>query len=148
MLIFWIEPEALDLPDARLVDAVDCFTNGWYRRMILSSSAAVEALLLSIVRFEMKRVANDDTVEGFLRDAATYAHQLGILVPYIATQHSFPLLPPSVVTSLRRMRELRNAIAHGRGTERPTHDDACNLLANALVATRYLSSLAQILLPQ
>lgn len=136
--VLWAPRDADDIGRQNLVSALDAFSNGRFRDAIVPANVAVEHTLSRVVDayFEWIGIGRKRR-DHFLRDAATFSHQLNILAPAIAHHLSAPRLPQHVLALLNRLRDLRNDTAHGNTATEFTREDLADCMAAAVVGFRY-----------
>ncbi len=75
----------------------------------------------------------------FLQDAATYGHQLNVLLPSFGDLTDSVPLRDDMRGHLNRLRDLRNALAHGKITTASIDiNQAAESLCAAVFGVRYL----------
>jgi len=143
--VLWAVHDADDVGRRLLFHAMESFTNGRDRDAIVPANVAVESTLTRVVEnyFEWIGVAKDRR-RSFLRDAATFSHQLNVLSPAIARHLVAPELPLHVRGSLNRLRDLRNDAAHA-GFHDLDRSELGTCLAAAIVGFRYARMLGEYL---
>ncbi len=84
--------------------------------------------------------------QQFLDSEATYGSQLSVLLPVAAATAGLPPVPDRARAALRRLRNLRNGVAHG-GLQAATVSDSdiAECLAAAAVGVVYCESLLAVL---
>lgn len=139
VLVTWVPHSQLDESWGNLVDAFEAYAAGSYHSAVVPANVAVEAAL-SVFLFEyLARYAGRDRVKRFLEDAATYSHQLNVLLPFVSALGGVPELPHHIRGLLNRLRELRNQIAHnGKLETLLSQGEAAELLCSALFGFRYV----------
>ncbi len=139
VMVSWVPHLQLDASWRNLVDAFEAYASGSYHLAVMPANVAVEAAL-SVFLFEyLNRYVAGDSVKRFLDEAATYSHQLNVVLPLIAALCRTPDLPNHIRGLLNRLRRLRNQIAHD-GALDPSLSaaDAAELLCAALFGFRYV----------
>ena len=139
VLVTWVPHSQLDVSWGNLVDAFEAYAAGNYHSAVVPANVAVEAAL-SVFLFEyLARHAARDRVKRFLDDAATYSHQLNVLLPLVSALGGAPEIPDHIRGLLNRLRDLRNEIAHHGKLETPlSQGEAAELLCSALFGFRYV----------
>ncbi|GMV12827.1 MAG: hypothetical protein AMXMBFR56_10510 [Polyangiaceae bacterium] len=137
--VTWIKTEEDEAAVSHLVSAAVSYSDADYRSMVLAANIAAETSITRAVAAAVGRYANKDTTRAFLADAATYSHQLKVLLPMIADLFSAPQLPKHIRQRLDALRRLRNEIAHeGKEKRGPiTQADAGNGLTAAIFGEHY-----------
>lgn len=139
VMVTWVPHSHLDESWANLVEAFEAYATGNFQSAIVPANVAVEAAL-SIFLFEyMSRYAGHDRVKRFLVDAATYSHQLNVVLPLVSALGSLPQLPGHIRGLLNRLRDFRNQMAHDGKLEGPlAPNETAELLCAALFGFRYV----------
>lgn len=139
VLVSWVPHSQLDASWGSLVDAFEAYASGTYHSTVVPANVAVEAAL-SVFLFEyLGRYAASDSVKRFLDDAATYSHQLNVVLPLVSAQGGAPGLPDHIRGHLNRLRRLRNQIAHdGKPETSLSQAETAELLCAALFGFRYV----------
>lgn len=137
--VSWIHPT----PDASswqaLADAFESFHLGDYQGSIIPANVAVESMVRRLVSRVISQFSSRERVDSFLDNAATYSHQLNILLPVIAGLHKAEQLPTHIRGSLNRLRNIRNSVGHGRSaTEKLDKKSMSQFLCAALFAFHYV----------
>jgi hypothetical protein len=142
VLITWIPHGESDDAWQNLSDAFDAYIADKYNAVIVPANVAVESSLLSLMTTYLDAAASRKRVDEFLTSAATYGHQLNVLLPVFAQLKNYPPLPAQIVGLLNRLRGLRNDLAHGGATEKPlAKSEVADLLAAAVFGFHYLRHL-------
>jgi hypothetical protein len=144
--VSWVHGTADDESWQSLVDAFEAHCNEAYPSMVVPANVAVEATLSRLMTVYLEKFISKKTVEDFLDNAATYSHQLNVMLPLVASINSLPLLPDHIKGSLNRLRKLRNQLAH-RGTLEKALDSkaSAELLCSALFGLQYIRHLKSLL---
>jgi hypothetical protein len=143
--VFWAVHDADDVGRQLLVHALESVTNHRSRDAIVPANVAVESTLTRVVEDYVEWIGvGKDRRRSFLRDAATFSHQLNVLSPAIARHLSAPALPAHVRGALNRLRELRNDAAHA-GVRELDRTELGTCLAAAIVGFRYARLLGECL---
>ncbi|MDR6469566.1 hypothetical protein J2777_003294 [Paraburkholderia graminis] len=126
-----------------LVSAFEAYVDEKYRAAIVPANVAVEATLSAFMYdFLVHQGVGGKRADSFLSDAATYSHQLNVLLPLITGLTGLPKLSDSIRGRLNALRGLRNEVAHHGHTEKPlTKDTVAELLTAALFGLRYVQLL-------
>lgn len=139
VLVSWVPHSQLDTSWGNLVDAFEAYASGSYDSAVVPANVAVEAAL-SVFLFEyFSQYAAGDSVKHFLDDAATYSHQLNVVLPLVSALGGAPELPDHIRGLLNRLRRLRNQIAHdGKLETSLSQAETAELLCSALFGFRYV----------
>lgn len=115
-------------------------------KAILPANVAVEYGLNALVFRLLTENVSKTNVEHFLRDSATYGHQLNVLMPALTALKQIRPMPDHIRGHLNRLRKLRNQIAHsGRFSDGDVPDDIPVLLCAALFGYHYIGLVGRIL---
>jgi hypothetical protein len=147
--VSWVPHSPLDASWENLVTAFEAYVAADYAAAIVPANVAVEAALSVFLFDYLARYKISGThIKPFLDDAATYGHQLNVLLPLVAEWSGAPRLPDHIRGALNRLRGLRNDIAHrGRPDVPLIQAEAAELLCAALFGFRYVG-LVQSRIPQ
>lgn len=144
----WLPPGEPDVARTLLVEAFDAFTapgNETLARFVIPANTAVEVAVGSIMTSWLRASASAARVRGFLNDAATYSHQLNVLLPAMVSALGGPQLPGDIRAALNRLRGLRNDIAHSGTFKKPiTRAEAAECLCAAFFGVEYLRMIEQL----
>ncbi len=111
-----------------------------YQSTILPANVAVESTLSRLLTDFLENTVSKKRAEDFLTNAATYSHQLNVLLPALVKNTSVPLLPDEIRGKLNRLRELRHEMAHkGFIDQILTKDETAECLCAALFGFHYLN---------
>lgn len=153
LFVTWIPKLYDDYSWRSLTDAFHAYISGNYTSVIVPANVTVETLLHRLVSAYLEFIANKsktkrERVKSFLQDAATYSHQLNIVLPSILNLTDIPQLPEHVISKLNTLRNRRNNIAHqGRLSGDFSKKEAAEMLTTALFAFYYLKFIASRLIP-
>jgi hypothetical protein len=143
VLVSWVPSTADDESWDSLVGATESYSHERYSSMVVPANVAVESSLSRYLNRYLVRFASKDRVENFLDSAATYSHQLNVLLPMIAKLHEVAAMPAAVLSALNRLRKLRNDLAHAGVTPAPLDQkSAAELLCGALFGFHYVKYLS------
>lgn len=125
-------------PARSLVEAASQYAAGRYDALLVPANAAVEVTVARAVDIALQSFVGTDAREHFLDDAATYSHQLNVMMPLLAHVASAPLLRDDLRGQLNRLRKLRNQMAHDGELATPIgKTDAARLLTAAVFGSHY-----------
>jgi len=138
--VTWVPSSDSDFAWNNLVSAFDAFADQDYVGVVIPANVAVENRLFYLMNEELGQTCSAEQRENFLTDAATYSHQLNVLLPYIATIRGFSRMDDQLRGNLNRLRTLRNQIGHQGRTKKPfTGEDCAVALASAVFGFRYVN---------
>jgi hypothetical protein len=144
VMVTWVPQADADEGWQSLFDAFEAFVAGKYASMIVPANVAVESSLLHLMTSYVDHFVGKKQTENFLSNAATYSHQLNVLLPMFAQLNGLPRLPTHIVGTLNRLRGIRNNLAHEGVTDAELDKkSASELLCGALFAFHYVRYLAQ-----
>lgn len=139
VMITWVPHGAADHSWQSLFDAFEEFVAGRYASIVVPANVAVESSLFPVLTRLIDQFVGKKRTDEFLSSAATYSHQLNVVLPLIVELRGLPRLPKHITGLLNRLRSLRNELAHSGGTRTPLdRKDAAQLLAAALFGFHYV----------
>lgn len=142
--VLWAPHDNDDVGRLNLVNALDAFANQRVRDAIIPANVAVERTLGRVVDDYLEWVGvSKKRRQSFLRDAATFSHQLNVLSPVIAAHLAVAPLSDEFRRHLNRLRELRNGSAHGGIPLDATHEEVADCMAAAVVGFGYARMLGE-----
>jgi hypothetical protein len=146
----WLTPDQADIDWENLVSAFESYSLKHYQAALVPANTAVEARLAKLINAAMKpRVPSSKKLGDFLQGAATYSHQLNILLPLLVDLAGAPKLSNPIRGQLNKLRRLRNAFSHEGRLEHPLGDgEAAELMCSSLFAFEYLRLVAPLLVPK
>jgi len=135
----WVPGASADESWQGMAAAFQAYSQQRYASMIIPANTAVESCLSGLLSSRVPSLVSYKRSDDLPAAAASYAHQLHILLPLIAHHNGIPQLPPSVPGALDKLRALRIDTAHG-GTASSALDAraAAELLGGALFGFHYL----------
>lgn len=137
----WVENYMENSFWQNLIEAVEAFSIGKLSSAVVPANVAVESKLTPIILKYFESMISKKRAEDFLSQAATYSHQLNILLPLIAKIHNFPKLPDFIRGHLNSLRGLRNEIAHQGKLQSVNEKTIAELLCSATFGLTYLNLL-------
>ena len=138
--VTWIRPPDEDDGWLHLLDAFQAYADSRWKGTIIPANIAAEAAISKAVfdGISIAKVTSKDNLEEFLAKAATYSHQLNVVLPLLARLFGVPLLDAQIRGLLNRLRSLRNKLAHTGTLPHPlTQNDAAELLVAATFGFHY-----------
>jgi hypothetical protein len=141
--IDWVENYTENSFWQNLIEAVEAFSLNQLPSAIIPANVAVESRLTPIISEYLEDIISKKRVEDFLSQAATYSHQLNILLPLLAKIHDFPQLPDFIRGNLNALRGLRNEIAHVGKLKNADKATVATMLCSATFGLAYLNLLEQ-----
>jgi hypothetical protein len=150
VLVAWLPADESDAAQPQLVAAFDAYTRGGYEpfnydQFVIPANTAVEVALGRLTASWLGDHASAEHVRRFLNDAATYSHQLNILLPVMVRSISGPPLPDHIRGALNRLRSLRNQLAHSGVPNTPIDkSEAAECLCAAFFGVEYVRTISQL----
>jgi len=140
VMVTWVPHTPDDEAWQNLVDSFEVYSQGRYSRCLLSANVAIESRLMRLLTIYLKKICSKKNVEDFLENAATYSHQLNVVLPLAAGQLGLPVLPEKIRGLLNRLRKLRNELSHsGKVRKQLNKDETSELIVAAFFGFHYLS---------
>jgi hypothetical protein len=110
--------------------------------VVIPANVAVESKLNRMLSQTLSAVVSNERVDRFLTDAATYGHQLNVLLPFVTSIMGLPELPNHVRGILNKLKKNRNELAHkGKLAKGTTEQDAAEYLCAAFFSFVYMNQL-------
>jgi hypothetical protein len=150
VLVAGLPANDADAAQLQLVAAFDAYTRGDYKpfnydRFVIPANTAVEVALSRLMATWLHEFASTNDVRNFLNDAATYSHQLNVLLPVMVRSVSAPCLPDHIRGALNRLRKLRNQLAHdGTLSTQINKSEAAECLCAAFFGVEYVRIVSQL----
>lgn len=142
VFVTWIPKTADDESWANLVNAFVAYANDQYEAAIVPANIAMESALSKFLDGYLSRFAGKERVENFLDNAATYSHQLNVMIPLLTSLVQLTKLPDDIRGLLNRLRDYRNQMVHsGKLDKLLSKDDVADVLCAALFGFRYIQLL-------
>ncbi len=143
VMVTWVPDTPGNAVWSGLVSAFEAYVNEKYEAAIVPANVAVEANLSKFMYdYLTHHGVGGERADSFLIDAATYSHQLNVLLPLIASLTGLPKLSDQLRGRLNRLRGARNDIAHHGETKKPLDKRGiAELLTAALFGLRYVQLL-------
>jgi hypothetical protein len=145
--VTWARHDADDEGRRSLNRALLALADGRLDDAIVPANVAVEVTLARVLSEHLGRVGiARDRQRDFMTTAATYSHQLNVLLPMALHERGAPGMPDHIRGILNRLRDLRNDVGH-RGTSRTTltREVVGECLAAAVFGFHYVRLADQIL---
>ena len=140
VVVTWIYEDANTESVISLVDACEAFAHEKYTDTIIPANIVVEVETSRLLSDVLSHTSSTKRVDEFLSNEATYGAQLDILIPFIATTYDKPRLPDPIAGHLRRLRKLRNQLAHqGKLVKELDKRGTSELICAALFGFVYVS---------
>lgn len=145
--VAWLPTGSDDLAEDALADALEALLFKRLKSAIVPANLAVEITVARLVRTWLSKVSSKKHVDPFLRDKASYSHQLNVLLPALVDRLGAPQLPDDIRGLLNRLRDLRNNVAHTGATEEPLeYDEVATCLCAAFFGFHYAKVVEKMLL--
>lgn len=136
--VTWVAPGLDEVGLRQLIDAARAYDAARYDSLIVPANVAVESALGTAAYDWLTAFCGKERAEGFLADAATYSHQLNVLLPIACYTIGLKPLPERIRGVLNRLRGLRNDVAHrGVPSIPPSKDTAAEFLTAAVFGFHY-----------
>ncbi len=144
--VTWLPHTSDDIGWEYLVNAFLYYIDDRYHGAVLATNASVETLLGQLITEFLQGKASNENIDQFMKDAATYSHQLNILLPAFLSGTDIPLLPDHLRGALNGLRKIRNDLAHGKvTTQSVTSDRAAEALCAAVFGNYYINYIGPLL---
>lgn len=137
--ITWVPSSELTDSWKNLVQALEMYAAAEYPSAIVPANVAVESMLFAILRAYLPKHIGTGKAQDFLKNAATYSHQLNVVLPLITGLLSIPKLPDHIRGKLNELRDHRNNVAHRGKPENPIDSKhAGELMCAAIFGFQYM----------
>ena len=138
VMVTWVPHSQFDDSWKNLVAAFEAYASSDYQSSIVPANVAVESTLGITLNGYLSQFVSRERIDTFLKDAATYSHQLNVLVPVIARLTGVTELDAPIRGLLNTLRDLRNKLAHHGSLEKPLEKERCaELLCAAVFGFQY-----------
>lgn len=149
IFVTWVPHSQLDDSWKNMIASFEAYVANDYPSCVVPANVAVESSLSITLSSYLPGFVGKDRTKSFLKDAATYSHQLNVILPLLAGLLNLPSLPEHVRGFLNSLRGLRNDIVHLGATEKPLSKEQCaELLCAALFGFQYVLLLRKKLLSE
>jgi len=139
VFVTWVPHSELDDSWKNMVTAFEAYVEGEYSAAVVPANVAVESSLSITLNNCLPQYVGKERTKSFLKDAATYSHQLNVVLPLLVGLLKLPVLPEQIRGLLNSLRGLRNDIAHLGATEKPIGKEQCaEVLCAALFGFQYV----------
>ncbi len=137
--VTWAHHDADDDGRRSLNRALLAIADGRLEEAIVPANVAVEVTLAAVLDEHLRAIGiSKHRLKPFLTDAATYSHQLNVLLPTILWGTGAPVLDPYLRGVLNRLRDLRNGIGHRGKSKQPlTREIVGECIAGAVFGFHY-----------
>jgi predicted Zn finger-like uncharacterized protein len=139
VMLTWVRTGGREESWACLLDAAAVYAARRFPDVVIPANVAVEARMTRLVGQLLSGAVSRKRVRGFLTEAATYGHQLNVLLPALLSPHGVPMMPDHLRGQLNVLRRLRNRLSHeGVLKAPPDQESAAGYLAAAIFGFRYV----------
>lgn len=143
----WFVRREDDTVVRHLIDAARQYEAQRFDAVVVPANIAAEAAITPVVAAALSAYGTTESRETFLRDGATYSHQLNILLEIVADLHGVRRMPENIRSGLNRLRKLRNKVGHSGRCEPQRQADAAQHLSSAIFGIEYAAFLRAKLEP-
>jgi len=145
--VTWALHDADDDGRRSLNRALLAIANGRLDEAIIPANIAVEVTLGRVLMEHLRALRiSEKRIDPFMTDAATYSHQLNVLLPLVLDGTGAPPMSDALRGTLNRLRSLRNSVGHsGRTKEALTAEVAGECVAGAVFGFHYARLAADFL---
>lgn len=145
--VVWLQQPANGMAWESLTDAFLSYVDNRYQAAIVPANVAVELTLNHLLSDFLQKSVGKKKAEDFLQGAATYGHQLNVLLPVFLNLTSAPRLPDHILELLKALKKARDDIAHAGKPKLPVEKKrTADYLCAALFGIHYLNFIRPILL--
>ena len=147
--ITWVFHSKDDAVWGSLVDAFQAYVAKKFPDAVVPANTAMELTIRRLLTEVLSGVASNERISRFLEDAATYSHQLNVLVPTLARSANAPVLPDEIRGALNSLNKFRNEIAHNGEFRRTVDEDQqAEVLASVVFGLGYIQLVKPALIEQ
>ena len=140
--VTWVEHSNIDTSWKSMISAFEAYTSDDLESAIVPANVAVESVLTPVLFNYINKHVGKDRVKRFLDDAATYSHQLNVVLPLIVSILGLPKIGDHIRGLLNKLRGYRNDIAHQGATEGNLNkEEVAEMLCASLFAFYYIKYL-------
>ena len=144
--VTWVEHSNIDASWKNMIAAFDAYASNDLESSIVPANVAVESVVTPFLYEYITQYIGKSRVKVFLDDAATYGHQINVLLPLITSMLGLPILDDHIRGTLNKLRGYRNDIAHqGMPDGYLTKENVAEMLSASLFAFYYIQYLRIIL---
>jgi hypothetical protein len=137
--VTWVEHSNIDASWKSMISAFEAFSSNDLEASIVPANVAVESVVTPFLFEYINQFVGKSRVEAFLDDAATYGHQLNVLLPLITSMLGLPKLDDHIRGALNKLRGYRNEVAHQGAPEKAlTKEEVAEMLSASLFAFYYI----------
>jgi hypothetical protein len=140
--VLWVPASEEEESWNNMILAFEAFHHRAYESVVIPANVAVESKLNRMLSKTLAAVVSNERVDRFLTDAATYGHQLNVLLPFVASIMGLPELPNHIRGILNRLKRNRNELAHtGKLSKTTTERQAAEYICAAFFSFVYINQL-------
>jgi hypothetical protein len=145
--VTWAHHDADDDGRRSLNRALLAVATGRLDEAIIPANIAVEVTLARVLSEHLRALRiSEKRIDPFLNDAATYNHQLNVVLPLALASTQAPAMSDALRGTLNRLRGLRNDTGHRGKTKEPmTNDLVGECVAAAVFGFHYVRLAADFL---
>lgn len=145
--VTWAHHDSDDDGRRSLNRALLAMADGRLEEAMVPANVAVEVTLANVLQERLRVLGvSEKRIKPFMTDAATYSHQLNVLLPVVLAGTGAPPLPDDLRGILNRLRDLRNSVGHrGKAKEPLTRETVGECVAGAIFGFHYVRLAAESL---
>lgn len=137
--VTWVPMSTYGHAWRNLVKALDMYSSGEYLSAIVPANVAVESSLTPMLAEYLPQHIGSKKSKEFLKDGASYSHQLNAVLPLITSLLNIPKLPDHIRGKLNELRDHRNQVAHhGVLKDDLTQEQVSALICAAVFGFQYM----------